>query len=133
MTDFKYIPIKEFAEEVGLSKQAIYQRLERDLKPYVKVENGFKSISTEALLLFCDKPINCEVENDLKVETKENTDVVLIKEWFQFNVQFFKEQVESKDKQIAEKDKQIAELMRLLAEKNKPKKGLFARIFGKGE
>jgi formate-dependent nitrite reductase cytochrome c552 subunit len=30
----------------------------------------------------------------------------LIKEWFQFNIKFFKEQAESKDRQIAEKDKQ---------------------------
>lgn len=48
----EYLNIKEFSKLVGLSRQAIYQRLGKDLKPFVKVDNGRKSIASKALSFF---------------------------------------------------------------------------------
>lgn len=133
----EYISIKEFAEKAGVSKQAIYQRLEKDLKPFVKVENRVKYIKIEALELFQVKPIECLVENSLKVESLDNIEENgLVKDCFQYTFQVVKSQIEIKDKQLAEKDtqlaekdKQLTELMKLLAEMQKPKKGFFSKWF----
>lgn len=48
----EYVPIKEFAQTVGVSTQAVYKRLNTDLKPYATVLNGEKRISTAAFKLF---------------------------------------------------------------------------------
>ena len=133
----EYLTIKEFSKQVGLSRQAIYQRLEKDLKPFVKIVDKVKYIRSGALELFAVKPIECMVENSLKVETPENTDETgLVKDCFQYTFKVVKEQIEIKDKQLAEKDtqlaekdKQLAELMKLLSEQQKPKKGFFSKLF----
>lgn len=136
----EYLNIKEFSKEVGLSKQAIYQRLEKDLKPFVKVENRVKYIKTAALELFRVKPVECLVENSLKVESPDNIEENgLVKDCFQYTFQVVKSQIEIKDKQLAEKDtqlaekdKQLTELMKLLSEMQKPKKGFFSKWFRQG-
>lgn len=46
------LTIAEFAEKVGLTKQAIYKRLETDLAQFLIVENGTKKLKAEALELF---------------------------------------------------------------------------------
>lgn len=46
------LTIAEFAEKVGLTKQAIYKRLETDLAPFLVVENGTKKLKAEALELY---------------------------------------------------------------------------------
>jgi len=50
--DQEYLSIKQFAEAAGVSPQAIYQRLDKDFKPYFKVIQGRKSLNREALSLF---------------------------------------------------------------------------------
>lgn len=133
----EYLNIKEFSKEVGLSKQAIYQRLGKDLKPFVKVENKVRYIKSAALKLFDVKPIECSLENSLKVETPENTEENgLVKDCFRYTFQVVKSQIEIKDKQLtekdsqlAEKDRQISELMKLLAEIRKPKVSFFSKLF----
>lgn len=40
MAKEKYLTVKEVAEQVGISVQAVYKRMEKDFKPYVvEVEN----------------------------------------------------------------------------------------------
>ena len=48
----EYLIVSKFAEKAGVSVQAIYKRLNKDLEPYVKVENGVKLISEDALKFF---------------------------------------------------------------------------------
>ena len=43
--DQEYISIADFAERAGVSKQAVYQRLNKSLKAYVKDVDGKKSIN----------------------------------------------------------------------------------------
>lgn len=51
------LSIKEFAARVGKSTQAIYQRIDKDLKPYLQVIDKQKRLDIKALSLFVDKNI----------------------------------------------------------------------------
>lgn len=48
MTD-NYLTVKEYASQANVSVQRVYQRLNEDLKQYVKVIKGKKMLSVEAL------------------------------------------------------------------------------------
>ena len=92
----EYIPIKEFADKVGVSTQAIYQRIEKDLQSYLKIENGKKTLSIRALELFNTRPVEKEVDNELYKTLQET-------------LKSFKEQLEAKDQQLKAKDLLIAQ------------------------
>lgn len=124
-----YISIKEFASKAGVSTQAIYQRIEKDLKGFVKVENGKKLILIAALEFFKYKKENqvdyqetenCLQKNDNK--TKKNSSD------FKDILEFLQSQLVKKDEQLAEKDKQIAEKDRQLSEKDKQLKDLTSAL-----
>ena len=53
MQEKEFYTVAEFAERAGITTQAVYQRLQKDLGKYCKVESGRKMISAEALELFC--------------------------------------------------------------------------------
>ena len=82
MNDF--LTISEFATASGVTSQAIYKRLQKDLKAFVKVENGKKYINKDGLKLFNktekDNPVNNELQ---KV------------------IELLQEQLKAKDEQIA--------------------------------
>ena len=49
----EYISVKEFAEIVGVTPSAVYQRIEKDLKPYSALgDDGNKMLDKEALKLY---------------------------------------------------------------------------------
>ena len=47
-----YLTVLEFAAAAGITKQAVYKRIKQDLAPYVKEQDGKKTISKEALKVF---------------------------------------------------------------------------------
>lgn len=47
----QWLTVKQFADAAGVSVQAVYQRLEKDLKSYLKHENGHKYIDSAALAI----------------------------------------------------------------------------------
>lgn len=53
-----YYTVPEFAELAGVSKQAVYQRIRRDLKGYTIKEAGVTKISGDALELVGSKDIS---------------------------------------------------------------------------
>ena len=61
-----YLTIKEFAEKVGVSQQAIYKQVERKLKNYVKLIDNQKRIDIRALQevygIEIEQPIQPNVE-----------------------------------------------------------------------
>lgn len=113
-----YITVKDFANLAGVSTQAIYQRIDKDLKGFVKVENGKKLILITALEFFkCKKEnqVDCqETENYLKNNEDQNkkyaSDFKAVLEILQSQLAKKDEQLSEKDKQIAEKDRQLKEL-----------------------
>lgn len=85
--DQEYLSIKQFAEAAGVSPQAIYQRLDKDFKPYFKVIKGRKSLNREALSLFhgnsfkaVDQPIDKQFKEPLKQVESHNPDNTAIHE-----------------------------------------------------
>lgn len=92
----EYITIKEFAKRAGVSPQAIYQRIEKDLKPYFKEVDGKKTLDIKALDLFILKADDKHVDNEL-IKTLQET------------LKLLSNQLEVKDKQIAELNERLSE------------------------
>lgn len=95
------LTIKEVAQRAGVSTQAIYQRLDKDLKPFLQVQDGKKYLEAGALELFNKAPLQ---------ETLQEVDKGL-----QSGLQ---ELVEALKEQLAQKDKQIEALQGELKEQN---------------
>lgn len=91
----EYIGIAEFAKRVKVSKQAIYQQLDKKLKPYLIVIDGKKKLNIKAISEVYDKQSE---EIDKEVEQEENSKLIDIL-----------------TRQLMEKDRQISELHRLMA------------------
>lgn len=105
-----YISIKEFSNRAGVSTQAVYQRLDKDLQSYLKIIDKRKMIEESALELFSLKAVEKEsdkqIDNDL-LKTLQDT------------LQILSKQLSEKDEQIRRKDQQLEELNQRLAEANK--------------
>lgn len=84
----KYISIKDFALKVGVSPQAIYQRLDKDLKQYSSIQNGKKVLSEQALQLFGFKDFKESFNQENSSNSSDLTIQALVK------------QLEIKDRQI---------------------------------
>lgn len=106
-----FYTVSEFAKICGISKQAIYQRLNKSLKDFVKVEQGRKYISAAAFSLF-----NIEdFENIEAADSKENLNKV--EQDFQSTLnkveqgefaRFLQGQIEEKDKQISRLQEELS-------------------------
>lgn len=122
MRNNEYLTVAEFAAIAGISKQAVYQRLNTSLKGLFKVEQGKKYIHISALDKISDKSDFKDFQ--FKVSTEQdsaNYDSI---------IQILTTQLKEKDKQIErlqeelrrsavsadEKDKYIQEQGRRLAE-----------------
>ena len=64
-----YLTISEFAEKTKLSKQYIYARFDKELKPYSAYIDGLKMIHISALELF---GYNIPIEQETAQEIPEN-------------------------------------------------------------
>ena len=53
----EYLTIAEFAKQAGVTKQAIYKRLNNDLSTFSTVVDGQKCINSKALSLFGVQPV----------------------------------------------------------------------------
>ena len=98
--------IKEVADILGCSVQAVYNRLEKDFKPYLKIENGKKRIDDKVLEYLNKDNFSNKFSNDLKLNLNllEKQNEQLIKE-----LEFYKAE-------ITEKNNQISELQKLLGQ-----------------
>lgn len=56
--DQEFLTVSEFAAAVGVTKQAVYARINKDLTPFVSVIQGQKHISIEASSLFNSQSAN---------------------------------------------------------------------------
>ena len=120
--DQEYISIAEFAERAGVSKQAVYQRLNKSLKAYVKVIDGKKSINIRALEDLYGKDNCSRLEQDIQGEFKgveQGIDQEKEGQLINKLIDTLQEELKSKDEQIREKDLQIKELHNLLDQQQK--------------
>lgn len=68
MNQDQYLSVKEFAQAAGVSVQAVYKRLSKDLEPFVKEVEGRKVIDKRALKEVYGKDqeeLEEKVDNDL--------------------------------------------------------------------
>ena len=72
-TEEKMIGIQDFAQKVGLTRQAIYKRVDGDLSKYTKIVNGKKKISVKAFDEFQNVK-NVNFEDDKKMYTNVKWD-----------------------------------------------------------
>lgn len=92
----EYLTIKEFAELVGVSPQAIYKRLKQDdFLQYVQTDGKQKKISRQAIELY---------ESKRATAAEVNADIA----------QLLQEQVNQLKQQIEKKDEEISSLHELL-------------------
>ena len=57
----EYLSIKDFAQAVGISQQAVYKQLNNKLQPYLKVVDNKKMLEKSALKLFEKEEKNSNV------------------------------------------------------------------------
>lgn len=91
----EYLTIAEFAKRVNVSKQAVYQQLDKKLKPYLIVIDGKKKLNVKAISEVYDKQSE---EIDKEVEQEKNNQLI-----------------EILTNQLMEKDKQIDGLIKNLS------------------
>ena len=147
------LTVKEFAEAAGVSRQAIYQQIDKSLKDFVKVVDGKKHVEKEALMLYSVNKVDSDVDKSVKEDfTKLPTvDELAAQEEMLYNEQLIAEltaRIESleRDKErlyslLEEKEKSLQQAQALhlgtqtgtfLEEDTQvARKGIFARIFKK--
>lgn len=94
----EYITISEFAKRVNLSRQAVYKRIDKDLKSYI-INDGHKlKINVDAIHMIDTNttPETAEIAECQEVSTVVN--------WLDL---------------VDKKDKQISELLDIIKEQNK--------------
>lgn len=87
----EYVSIKKFAEYAGISQQAVYQRLDTTLKPYVKVVKGHKKLNIQALNDIYSIDIE-KIEQEKQQDFKQDNQAKIIS--------ILQDQLVQKDKEI---------------------------------
>lgn len=132
MTDKKeFYIVSEFAEIVGISRQAVYKKLNNQFKPFVNVIKGKKYLSHKALELFPRQ------KNDNQLSTKLSNCQPTVNQVEQPILNFLQEQITAKDKtildlldqlkQAQEQNNKLAELLKSEQDLNKANQILIAQ------
>lgn len=66
MSQNEMLTVKEVAEIAGVSVQAIYNRLEKDLKPFLIINNGKKRLDKRVLKVIEKASFSTDVKDDIK-------------------------------------------------------------------
>lgn len=100
----KYIKIREFAEQFGISRQAVYQRIKKDWAPYTKKVEGETLINTDAADILAPTSTTDKEESQPIVNLSSETDKL---------VDSLKDQITAKDEQISLLQAQISQLLKI--------------------
>lgn len=123
-----YYTVPEFAELAGVSKQAVYQRIRRDLKGYTIKEAGVTKISEAALELVGSKvdqeetskfkfELDCESsEVDQVISKVDQAESSGLQKYLEQDVERLHAEINRLNGIIAEKDAQISEFARRFAD-----------------
>jgi len=126
--------IKQIADGLGVSKQAVYKRVKGSLRtvvaPYAHTIDGVLYIEEQGETLINQAFKKNAVANTYGNRSMyEHTEYALVCGNFQSNLNVLHEQLAEKDKQIASRDKTIEDLSAMLISAQE-RRGLFARFFG---
>lgn len=112
-----YLTIKEVAEKVGVSYQAVYKRLNSTLKDYVVKVEGRKLLKPEVLNEFnltqsstVKSTKNSTVEDDFKPSSLDENEMKRINKRNEDIIDDLRSQIKEKDDQIKQQSEHIIEL-----------------------
>ena len=100
----EYLTIAEFAKRAGVTKQAIYKRLNNDLAPFSTIVEGQKCVNSKALSLFGVQPI----------EPDASTTIIDLAAHLQKQHDTLSHLVDVLEAELAAKDEQIKSLSQSL-------------------
>ena len=72
----QWLTVRQFADAAGVSIQAVYQRLDKDLTSYLKTENGRKFVNSDALQFVGDSSTCKETDKQLTRDLQAALDAV---------------------------------------------------------
>lgn len=118
----RYLSIKDFAKEAGVSVQSIYKRLnqvENHLNQYLNLIDGKKMLDIKALKDLYGVEVEQPVEQPLNQNSQpDSTSDTAIKALSQ-QLEVLQDQIKSKDQQIEELNQRLKESMQLLDQQQK--------------
>lgn len=97
-----YITVSEFATKAGISKQRVYQLLNKSLKEFVQEIDGKKVIDIKGLELFENNENHSRLEQAFEQDLNKTL------------IDTLNTTIELLNKQLAEKDKQITALTEIV-------------------
>ena len=124
--DIEWLTVNEFAERAGVSKQAVYQRLSKDLAEHCDVVDGRKVIKATALELIGNGQVK-EVE-----QKKSQVEQEFIKH-LETEIEYLRDKVASLEKANAEKDERLREQAERFADLAEHGQTLAAMALAKGQ
>lgn len=119
-----YLTIAEYAAIQGVSKQAVYQRLDGSLKPFLKVIKGQKVLDFAALPEEKKKELEqdssqCSIQRLINVEQEKKIPTSPENDNLTQILPIIEQQLKEKDKQIERLQEEIKTLHTAAAEKDK--------------
>ena len=121
----EYIAISEFAKKVGKSRQAIYSRINKDLRNYIIKEGNKLKISTDALYVVDSDVVSAYFKVLPKKEVAEATPEVSDSE--KASGLAVLNDMSSFVKLIDKKEKQITDLLEIIKQQNETINNLLAQ------
>jgi transcriptional regulator with XRE-family HTH domain len=107
MVNKELLSIQEFAEAAGVSKQAIYKRLNNQLKPFIQLVDGKKMLSNKALSEVYGVEVEQKFNHALNNQGQPNQPLDAV-------ISMLQKELEAKNAQLEAKDRQIEELQAAL-------------------
>lgn len=100
------LTVKEVAEALHISRQAVYSRLDKDFQPYLTIKNGKRLLSRAVLQEIKQDEVSSNLPSEMSTYLTET-------------LQLLKAQNEILSKELNTKNEQIKELNERLAEAHK--------------
>lgn len=106
----QYITVLEFSKRANVSKQYVYQQLDKKLKEFVKVVDNKKMLNIKGLELFRQEDSKQVVEQELNQLLNKQVDSL------NNQIEQLQEQLKAKDEQIRELNKSVSKTQELLSQ-----------------
>jgi predicted DNA-binding protein YlxM (UPF0122 family) len=113
-----YLTVAELAKECNLSRQAVYVKLDKELKPFLKIIDNKKMVSSKALKILNVNSVN---------EIDKNIDETIDKKNEQFKM-ILTNTIDILTEQLLVKDRQIEQLNCQIQQSNEMNRELNERI-----
>lgn len=108
MKSEQYITVSEFSKRANVTKQYVYQQLDKKLKEFVKVIDNKKMLNIKALELFNQEDSKQVVDQDLNQLLNKQVDSL------NKQIESLLDQLKAKDEQIRELNKSVSKTQELL-------------------